>query len=73
MNVKGVAREMIIRRMQVRSVAIGVAGSVLFLLGLSLQLYVMAWLGLTVFVLALMSVLILGAWAWRHVDNGRSE
>jgi len=73
MNVNDVARVTIVRRMQLRSVAVGVVGSLLFLLGLALQLYVMAWIGLALFVLALMSVLVLGAWAWWRLDNGRSE
>ena len=44
--------------------AAGAGGCILFLVGLSLRNYVLAWIGLTVFVLALVIILVLGGWAW---------
>ena len=53
-----------LRRMQIRSVAVGIGGCMLLLLGLSVRSYVMAWIGLTAFALALIMVLVVGGWAW---------
>jgi hypothetical protein len=64
LGARELARLTILRRMQIRSVAIGIGGCVCFLLGLSLQSYLMAWVGLIVFALALLMVLVLGGWAW---------
>jgi hypothetical protein len=58
------ALESVLRRWQIRSVAIGSSGAILFLVGLSLQIYSIAWVGLVAFVLALSMVLAFGMLAW---------
>lgn len=49
-----------LRRLQVRCVVVGTCGGLAFLLGLSQRWIVLAWTGLLVFALALLTVLILG-------------
>jgi len=56
--------ENVLRRWQIRSVAIGSSGAILFLAGLSLQVYSIAWMGLVAFVLSLCMILVFGMLAW---------
>ena len=49
-----------LRRMQVRSVVVGIGGGLLFLIGLALTRYTLAWGGLVVFLAALVTVFLLG-------------
>jgi len=53
-----------LRRLQIFSVAVGSAFTILFLVCISLELYTLAWGLLIGFVLTLVMVLVLGVLAW---------